>query len=370
MLKPFGWIIIVALLFGVTACSLPGLDQNNGDIPPSAAISSPANNQTVELGQEIQVQSVSVDTEGIIKVELVVDDQVVWIDSNAQPEPNTPFIVNQPWTPETAGPHTIQIRTTNKANVTGVSAPLTIEVIDSSVAATPTGSESTAAAGQSDVVVLESADTPTPQPTSTPVPANTATPEPPQPTEPKPSPTITLTPTQTPAPQKFKPTGLEPDGRFKDIWIELGSGDSRLGYPNGPEIVDRNYARQFYENGLMIWWDNPETPDYIWVIDSPAPDLTSGTTSNLYPDTWEGGDDYSCDAARDGGPVRGFGKVWCDHPELETRLGYPIEPERGSGENPPYAKVQFFQGGVMIYNPINSEVYVLFAQGDWQKFGY
>ncbi|RME98021.1 MAG: hypothetical protein D6768_18330, partial [Chloroflexi bacterium] len=121
--------------------------------------------------------------------------------------------------------------------------------------------------------------------------------------------------------------------------------------------------------GVMFWWDNPDNPDYIWVIDSPAEDLRSGATSNLYPDTWDQNSaEISCPEAQNGGPIRGFGKVWCNHPELITRLGYPIQSERGSGGTPPFAEVQFFQGGVMIYSPLSNEVYVLFAQGDWQRF--
>jgi len=55
---------------------------------------------------------------------------------------------------------------------------------------------------------------------------------------------------------------------------------------------------------------------------------------------------------------------------LQTRLGNPRDYEGGSSGNPPFAHVQFFQGGVMIYNPLNAEVFVLFDQGDWQRFGY
>ena len=118
----------------------------------------------------------------------------------------------------------------------------------------------------------------------------------------------------------------------------------------------------------MFWWDAPEGPGIIWVIDSPAPGFGDGATSNRYIDTWDGDDPYACAEARDGGPVRGFGKVWCDFPELQTRLGFPSEPEGGSGGKAPFASVQFFQGGVMIHNPLNNESYVLFEQGDWQRF--
>jgi hypothetical protein len=172
-------------------------------------------------------------------------------------------------------------------------------------------------------------------------------------------------------PQTFEPTGLEPEGRFWDIWFEVGGGDSRLGYPTDPIITERNYAQQYFEKGLMFWWDNPDDLDTIWVIDTPAADWQSGASSNRYNDTWQAAEgDYGCEQARERGPVRGFGKLWCERPELQNRLGYPREPERGSGGAAPYAQVQFFQGGVIIYNPANAEVFVLFEQGDWQRFDY
>ncbi|MEW5957419.1 MAG: hypothetical protein AB1801_06830, partial [Chloroflexota bacterium] len=196
----------------------------------------------------------------------------------------------------------------------------------------------------------------------------------PSPSPVTPSATIPLpTPTVTPTPGVFAATGLAPEGRFKDIWDELGAGQSRLGYPTGPEISDRDYARQYFERGLMLWWDNPQGDAYIWVIDSPAEDLKSGATWNRYPDAWAGEDGYACEAARanaEKGPVRGFGYLWCRRPELQTRLGQPRQAEAGSGGAPPYSHVQFFQGGVMLANPLNSEMYVLFDQGDWQRFGW
>jgi hypothetical protein len=123
----------------------------------------------------------------------------------------------------------------------------------------------------------------------------------------------------------------------------------------------------------MYWWDNPDGPAYIWVIDSPQPDLKSGATSNRYRDEWDGDREISCEEATanaDKGPRRGFGWLWCQRPELRTRLGYPRESEAVSGGAPPYGHVQFFQGGVMLYNPKNGELFVLFDQGDWQRFNW
>jgi hypothetical protein len=164
---------------------------------------------------------------------------------------------------------------------------------------------------------------------------------------------------------------MRPEGRFGEIWEALGAGKSRLGYPTASVISDRDFAKQYFERGLMFWWDAPDDPNVIWIIDSPAPDLRRGATSNRYRDEWDGDDEYGCDEARanaEKGPVRGFGWLWCQRSELRRRLGNPIEVEAGSGGNPPFSQVQFFQGGVMLYNPRNGELYVLFDQGDWQRF--
>jgi hypothetical protein len=347
------------------ACAIPGL---NGSVTsqqtnaPAVAISRPVEGQFLEVDQPTTVESVSIDADGVTRVELVINDQVVWVDANADPEPDTPFIVAQPWTPKSPGEYIVQVRAFNAANATGQSKPITIQVVTelAAIATEPPAIEpTTPVATLSDALPTKTA-APTEPPSATPTPNLT----------PSATPTITPTPTVTPKPQNFEPTDFEPEGRFAEIWLALGSGNSRLGYPTGPEIANRDYAKQFFENGLMFWWDSPDDPDPIWVLDSPGVGFERGDTSNRYIDTWEGDDPYSCAEARSGGPVRGFGKVWCDFPELQNRLGFPSEPEGGSGGQAPYASVQFFQGGVMIYNPINSDVYVLFEQGDWQRFEY
>jgi hypothetical protein len=365
------WVVIltVFVMLGL-ACSMPRVASDDPAGPastPQVTISSPRAGQKLEPGQEIRVQSTSVDAAtGIARVELLIDNKVIWVDANPEPQANTPYLVAQSWTPDIPGSHVILVRAYNVDNVAGQSEPLVVEVIASGQTVdneTPsTGVEAEVNAPSSTPVPL--VDT-TPLPTATPLPSSTPTMAT--------SPTITPTPTATPTPGVFEPTGIQPDGRFKDIWQEVDGGDSRLGYPTGPEINDRNFARQHFEKGLMFWWDNPDSPGYIWVIDSPADDLRSGSAWNRYADTWQGGDEYACDQARSNGgkgPVRGFGKLWCERPELQTRLGNPLEGEGGSAGMPPYAHVQFFQGGVMLYNPLSAEVYVLFDQGDWQRFGY
>jgi hypothetical protein len=221
--------------------------------------------------------------------------------------------------------------------------------------------------------------TPTNTPTDTPTGTATATATPtgtPTPTDtptataiPSGTPTPTNTPTATPtATPRFPPTQYKVGDYFEDIWQEeLGAGESDLGYPEDREISS-NIVVQNFEKGIMYWWENPNGPNYIWVLPASTPVRRGGTHWYGYDDNWKevkGLDDFSCEAARDGGgPIRGFGKVWCDHrSEWQTDLGSG-EPEQGSSDG----RVQFFQGGVMLYNPLDAEVYVLFDQEEWKRF--
>lgn len=360
------------------ACSVPGIQSTPQVVGggPQVTLSNPTPGQVYPAGSEVKVQSTSVDPDGVARVELLVNGEVVRIDANAHPEANTPFIVAQPWTPPAPGSFVVQVRVYDTANAATETAPLVVEIGSASQVAGPPPTP-TPLPSPSPVPAVETA-TPLPLPADSPTPA-AASPEPEveHEEEDTPSPTPTRyvpleTPTATPTPGQFEPAGFEPQERFYEIWEEVGGGRSRLGYPTGPEITGQNYAKQYFERGLMVWWDNPDGADAIWVIDSPRPDLNSGLTWNRYVDTWAGDDPFACDEARQNGelgPMRGFGQLWCDRPELRQRLGRPWEREAGSAGNPPFSQVQFFQGGVMLSNPINAEVYVLFDQGDWLRFG-
>ena len=357
-------VFILILSVAITGCALGG-DSNTPTAViessrPVVTLSHPTGNEPLDAQAEINVQSTSVDVAGIARVELLIDGQVIWRDANPQPEPNTPYIVLQPWKPDTPGSYVLQVRAYTPAGVVGETEPVVIRVQEAAAAAVvPTQTPTS----------IPPTDPPQPEPTPT-APA-TATPMRPTNT-PAATATPRFTPTATPTPGRFRPTGFEPDGRFAEIWQSLGAGRSRLGYPTEPPVDDRDYARQYFEKGLMYWWDSPADEDVIWVIDTPADDLNSGKTSNRYIDSWDGGEEVTCQAALANGnlgPLRGFGKQWCDRPELQSRLGNPISPEAGSSGSPPYGQVQFFQGGVMLMNPINQEIYVIFDQGDWQRFG-
>jgi uncharacterized protein with LGFP repeats len=117
-------------------------------------------------------------------------------------------------------------------------------------------------------------------------------------------------PTATPTVGHFKDTGLEPEGRFKDIWDILEGGKGRLGYPTVAEIIDRDFAKQRFQQGEMYWWDNPTGKPYIWVVAAYIGNTNNGLTWNRYPDTWNDGEAYSCPEANAGGLASYGVTIW------------------------------------------------------------
>jgi hypothetical protein len=121
----------------------------------------------------------------------------------------------------------------------------------------------------------------------------------------------------------------------------------------------------------MYWWNRPDAPGLIWVVQMPDPGAMMGFGwIGPFEDTWDGGEPFSCDLARKNpnGPRSGFGRLWCEHPEIAQTVGAAREPERGTGESNDYGVVQTFQGGTMLYSPLEREVWVLVNGGSWQRY--
>lgn len=71
-------------------------------------------------------------------------------------------------------------------------------------------------------------------------------------------------------------------------------------------------------------------------------------------------------------PIRGFGKVWSEHPEVKNTLGCADSWQ--NGEQATQAAVQIFQNGLMVWLQADGyysgdPVYVFFADGSYQRFG-
>ncbi|MCB0194908.1 MAG: protein kinase [Anaerolineae bacterium] len=170
------------------------------------------------------------------------------------------------------------------------------------------------------------------------------------------------------------PTGFLPDNRFEPLWEKLGSGSSPLGYPLGQAIKQRNYARQPFERGFMYWWDSPNEPQPIWVVEAAGSNATKGESWQRYNNEWKAGmPEYPPDcstAAPPNGPKSGFGLIWCYQTGVKDSLGAPLEAEFGSGNVFDMSTVQYFQHGVMLDNPYDKQVWAFVDDNGWYRFSY
>jgi hypothetical protein len=158
--------------------------------------------------------------------------------------------------------------------------------------------------------------------------------------------------------------GLNPIGRFGVIWrAELGGPGGTLGYAT--DVAQELWsATQPFEHGRMIWVDHLQE-DYVYVLTYGADE--SGGTWQAYVDTFREGDLESGGLASPTGrlePIRGFGKVWRD--ELggpDSPVGWALVPEQGY-----VGEVQFFEHGLMLWNPLDGTTYVLLDDGVWGAY--
>lgn len=138
-------ISIVISLLAVTglACALGSSSSSNdeaadtalpktviADTAPMVTITNPTPDEQLTLDQTINIVSTVVDAQGVERVELIVNNQVVNTAQNPDPQPNAPFLANQPWQPDKVGNQVIQVRAYNPAGVAGESEQLFVEVIE------------------------------------------------------------------------------------------------------------------------------------------------------------------------------------------------------------------------------------------------
>jgi len=90
-------------------------------------------------------------------------------------------------------------------------------------------------------------------------------------------------------------------------------------------------AEQHFEGGTMIW---TEAEDAIYVLVGDPTGAPAGSTHwNRFEDMWdESMPDRDPDLAPPEGrqqPIRGFGLIWREHPEIQEQLGWAIDSETG-----------------------------------------
>jgi hypothetical protein len=182
---------------------------------------------------------------------------------------------------------------------------------------------------------------------------------------PTPTPELTVTPTITPTttPTPTTPTVPPP---FDTVWETLDEEEGALGPPAADAVLVRWTADQRFDRGYMYWRNNQRSPaDYVYVLYyQGGTDATQGTWER-YEDTWtEDMDEFPCpQVGPPNGPIRGFGKVWCDHEAVRLDLAAAIEPEAGF-----YAGFQDFDAGTLLWASRLHFVYAVFADGTWQRF--
>jgi hypothetical protein len=198
------------------------------------------------------------------------------------------------------------------------------------------------------------------------VPSATPSPFPPEPTAtlPPPPPTmeptaVSLPPTPTGTPTATADCRWAPQSTFGQVYRASYALRNTLGCPTGPETAVTPAAVQSFQGGWMFW-DGARLR--IYAFDSTAMTWTS------YADTWREGDPPGGDATPPAGlyePIRGFGKVWREHPDLQVRLGWATAPEAGV----PAALQTFERGGVMLRTDA-ALVRVLYGAGGgaWEQY--
>lgn len=133
--------ILSLLVFALVAACQQGPSGTPTPTPgasrPNVVIVSPASNSTVQAGDQVNIQSTSADTEGVVLVELLVDGQGVQNSPTPNGQPQLQFSVIQTWTATTPGSHTITVRATNSRLGVG-EASITINVAQRIAQATNT----------------------------------------------------------------------------------------------------------------------------------------------------------------------------------------------------------------------------------------
>jgi hypothetical protein len=116
-------------------------------------------------------------------------------------------------------------------------------------------------------------------------------------------------------------------------------------------------ALQRFEYGFMVW--RQDRPDRIEVLHSDtelAPELTC---ADVFVDSWRPGEELSYgDLAIPGRrlPVRGFGKVWLEHPYVRESLGYPITSEIGAFAEITYEPFRHPHRGELLVRKLVADV--------------
>jgi hypothetical protein len=167
-------------------------------------------------------------------------------------------------------------------------------------------------------------------------------------------------PTSTPAttPSVVAGCPITPLHGFGQVYNDTGHAALRqtLGCPTGTESAFTYAAEQNFEHGYMFW-DGDGKRVYVF--------STTANTWRSYADTWVDGEPPPVVLTPPTGyyqPVRGFGKVWIDYPEVRAMLGWATGQEHSDA-----AAWQAFAHGAMLWTD-SRIIRVLYDTGRWELY--
>lgn len=160
---------------------------------------------------------------------------------------------------------------------------------------------------------------------------------------PTPSPPPAVTPTPGPPFSDTSPPGkARPDDRLASAWQQAAA---ELGWGLGPAQT-MAMALQPFERGRMIWMSTA-VPGAAAFYGPSILALATADGWEAFPDTWREGQPASdpslAPPAGLSQPIRGFGKVWRERPEVQSRLGWATASEQGMD-----GLVQAFEHGLLL----------------------
>lgn len=108
-----------------------------------------------------------------------------------------------------------------------------------------------------------------------------------------------------------------------------------FGAPSGPcpagEAANLQAAQQAFQNGRLVWLK--EIPSGSSTIARQIIALYNDGKWAQFDDTWQEGQPESDPAITPPGglyqPIRGFGKLWREHADVKSKLGWALAPEQG-----------------------------------------
>jgi hypothetical protein len=148
---------------------------------------------------------------------------------------------------------------------------------------------------------------------------------------------------------------FRPTGELALFWDNKPDVQQALGWATTQRPTSSAAAIQRFDNGVMVW---VEETARIYAF------LNDGRWLS-YVDTFREGDPESDPAfappAGKQQPVRGFGKVWREHPDLRDAIGWALTKEEpATALRQPFERGQIIRAGVFVYTMYGE------ADGAWE----